>query len=114
MKQLETQVKSKGFVFEILERTEFAAIQSQKCQDSGRLVAYEVFRINKNEERQISGVKIAASESRPSNEQFGTSAWCYSLSGTTQEQAYARAMQAYRELCARIEKQMEEKQNQAA
>lgn len=107
MKQLEPQVQSKGFVFEIIERTEFAAIQSQKCTVSGKLVAFEVFRIGKNEEREISGVKIAASESRPGNEAFGTSAWCYSVSGTTEAAALERAMKHYREFCQQIENKLQ-------
>lgn len=98
MKQLETQVQSKGFVFQIIERSEFNVIQSQKDQQSGVLLAYEVFRINKNAERAIAGVTIAAAEARPGNEQFGSTAWCYSLSGSTEESALAKAKAKFAEL----------------
>lgn len=110
MKQLEPIIKSKGFTYEILERSEFNAIQSQKCNDSGQLVAYEVFRINKNQERVISGVTIAASEGRPSDEQFGTSAWCYAVFSTDGTSALAKAKAKFQEL----EQKQSDKLNQAA
>lgn len=98
MKQLETQVRKQGFTYELVERTEFTALYSQKCQESGMLVAFEVFRINKNPERVIAGVTIPASESLPSNEQFGTSAYCYSLSGGSLHSALTKAKAKFAEL----------------
>lgn len=94
MKPLADTYKKNGYIFHLVERDGDVAIYSQNDPDSGKTVAYEVFEVQKNEERVISGVSIPASESVPSNESWGKKGYTlWSL-----ELAHARK----REIIARI------------
>lgn len=73
MKPLEQIFRKNGFDYQQVWRDEDYAIYEQ--WDGEKLIAYEVFKTNKNEAREIAGVAIAASESVPGNKQWGTNAW---------------------------------------
>lgn len=50
----------------------------ERCSDHRVRKHYEVCIVQKNSAREIAGVKIAASESLPGNEQWGVAGWTFS------------------------------------
>jgi hypothetical protein len=73
MKTLATVFRKQGFDYTQLRRTGDIAVYEQS-QD-GKLIAYEVFEVQKNEAREIAGVLIPASESVPGNNSWGKTAY---------------------------------------
>ena len=77
MKPLAKTFSKNGFTYEEVIRQGDIAIYKQRLRPGAGELAFEVFRVNKNEERKMGGAVIPAAESGPSNEQFGASAWSY-------------------------------------
>ena len=75
MKTLKTELRKSGFTYVQMQRNEFKAMYSQYCPDAKRIIAYEVFLIQSHTGYTIAGVYIEPSESYPSNERFGITAW---------------------------------------
>ena len=75
MKKLAEKYNKNGYQFELVERTGDVAIYSQHLEN--RIVAYEVFEVQKYQERIIAGKIIPASEATPSNEQWGIKGYTY-------------------------------------
>jgi hypothetical protein len=71
MIQLANTYKKNSYEFNLIERDGDVAIYEQIDPDTKQRVAFEVFEILKWPDREISGVKIAAREGTPSNEQWG-------------------------------------------
>jgi len=98
MKKLEEKIKKYGNVLTQVKRSENNAIFALVCGDTERLLGYEVFRIQKNKAFEIQGNIMAASESIPSSEQFGSTAWYYSIFSDNPEGALSRAIAKFEEL----------------
>jgi hypothetical protein len=62
-----------GFDYQLVDRKEDVCIYSQS--DEGKLIAFEVFKVNKNPDREIFGKHYEASESVPPTTQWGTNAF---------------------------------------
>lgn len=73
MKQLPEQFRKNTYNYIQVWRDEDYAIYRQ--EDAGKFVAYEVFKINKNKEREIAGQVFPPSETVPPDTQWGTNAW---------------------------------------
>jgi hypothetical protein len=73
MKKLELEYKKNGFTYQQVFRDDVTAIYSQSDEEG--VIAYEVFKINKNEEREIFGKVFPASESVPPTTQWGNNAY---------------------------------------
>lgn len=71
MKILGDKYKKNGYEFTLIERTGQVAIYSQIVPETGRLIAFEVFEVQKYPEKIIAGKIIPAFEATPSNEQWG-------------------------------------------
>ncbi|HMT75797.1 MAG TPA: hypothetical protein PKA77_17115 [Chitinophagaceae bacterium] len=87
MKILELQYKKNGYDHRQIFRQDDIAIYETTTPESGRVIGYEVFIIQKNKSRVIAGQQIAASESTPSNEQWGKSGWTHWLKSAAMEKA---------------------------
>lgn len=72
MKQLSNNYRKNGYEFNIVQRNGDVAIYSQHSQETGQIIYYETFIVQKNKERTIAGKLIPSSESSPSNEQWGS------------------------------------------
>ena len=72
MKQLASNYSKNGYDFNLVSRNGDVAIYSQHDKETGQLLYYEVFIVQKNKERTIAGNIIPASESSPANEQWGS------------------------------------------
>lgn len=77
MKILELQFKKNGYDHRQIFRQDDIAIYETATPESGRVIGYEVFIIQKNKSRVIAGRQIDANESTPSNEQWGKFGWTY-------------------------------------
>jgi hypothetical protein len=75
MKPLPKTYFKNGYQFNQVDRTGDVAIYSQSLDS--KIIAYEVFKVQKLKERHINGGKIEAREACPSNEQWGTRGWTY-------------------------------------
>lgn len=73
MRPLPLEFRKNTFHYKQILRNETHAVYAQI--DNGDVIAYEVFKINKNREFILHGNVIQASESVPSNEQWGVKAW---------------------------------------
>lgn len=77
METLNTTIRKNGFVYELIERSEYFAIYAQYIEDE--IIAYEVFRIKIQKPRvgKFAGVEIQFVEKElfPSNEDFGYTAF---------------------------------------
>lgn len=73
MKPLAKEFRKNTYDYFQVWRDDTYAIYRQ--MDASKIVAYEVFKINRNEEREMMGNLIAASESVPPTTQWGTNAW---------------------------------------
>jgi len=93
MKPLEKTIKKNVFIYEQLNRNDVYAIYAQFY--NGDLIGHEVFKINKYQEREISGVKIEAHEAMAGDNQFGITAW-------STGRDYNNALNKYNDLCLKI------------
>ena len=74
IKELAKTFSRKGVAYAHVETGE--AYMIYRCELAGSYW-FEVFQRRINEDRQIAGVDIPASEAFPSDEAFGKWAWCY-------------------------------------
>lgn len=72
-RKLKERFNRRGFDYRLVKRSEHIAMFEQWAD--GRLHAYEVFRIQRNDARVIGGKAVAASESPPSDEMWGKRGW---------------------------------------
>lgn len=75
MRTLATEYRKNSYDFKQVSREGGIAIYEQIDPDTKKIVAYEVFEVQKNASRVIAGVTIEAGESTPSNEQWGKSGY---------------------------------------
>lgn len=75
MKSLADQYKKNGYLFNKIARIHDVAIYEQLDPETNRRVAFEVFEVQKNQERIIAGKTIEAGESVPGSEQWGIKAF---------------------------------------
>lgn len=75
MKILSDQYKKNGYLFNKVARIKDVAVYEQLDPETGRRVAFEVFEVQKNQERVIAGKTIEAGESVPGSEQWGIRAY---------------------------------------
>lgn len=75
MKKLLPTYRKNSYDFALIGREGDIAIYSQS--DNGRIIAYEVFEVQKYSGRVIKGQKITASESSPKNEDWGRKGFTY-------------------------------------
>lgn len=78
MKTLPLLLVRKKFLYEQVERSNKAAIYSQK-NEKGTLLAYEVFKVKKLNSYTLAGITFEESEPFPHDEAFGLWAWCVSV-----------------------------------
>ena len=67
MKKLGDKYKKNGYEFTLIERTGQVAIYSQIVPETGRLIAFDVFEVQKYPEKIIAGKIFPAFEATPSN-----------------------------------------------
>ena len=75
MKQLESNYKKYGYNFRQIEREGDIAIYEQSDPETGKVYAFEIFIIQKNEASEIFGNSVEARESVPSTEKWGKEAF---------------------------------------
>ena len=68
---MQLEYKKNGNHHRQIFRLNDIAIYEMKSPETGRILGYEVFEVQKNKERIISGIVIPASEATPGNEQWG-------------------------------------------
>lgn len=74
--RLTNTVRKNGFVYQLLDRTEYSAIYEQiDPVHNNKVVGYEVFKILIQNERKFEGKIFPSRERFPSNEDFGKTAW---------------------------------------
>ena len=91
---LKERFNRRGFDYRLVKRSEEVAMYEQWADD--RLHAWEVFRVQRNDARTIGGKTVAASESPPSDEQWGRKGWTL-LSREAAEARYEAAHAALEE-----------------
>jgi hypothetical protein len=62
-----------GFDYQLIDRKEDVCIYAQS--DEGKLIAFEVFKVNQNPDREMFGKAYEASESVPPTTQWGSNAF---------------------------------------
>ena len=97
MKLLAQQYIKKKIIFDLVERSDKAAIYCQNY--NGEVLAYEVFKIKQALPHTISGIEFPAMELFPSDESFGVWAWSYGNYGDLSK-ALVRAQNKYAQLNA--------------
>jgi hypothetical protein len=76
MKLLSEKIKRSGYTYELLKRTDKAAIYKQIPDEvESTKVYYEVFKIRISKAKVMFGVELPEKEKFPSDEDFGKSAW---------------------------------------
>jgi hypothetical protein len=88
--------RKNGFDFRQVTRAGNVAIYEQS--DEGKFIAFEVFEIRQQGEREFNGTKIEAMERCPSNEEWGTNAF----SVRTKEAAIKRANEIIQRIRERV------------
>lgn len=89
MKPLEKKYNKNGFAYELVDRQGDVAIYSQTLPETGKIIAYEVFEVMKNKEREIAGKIIGAGESVPNIKQWGAYAFTvYDLEAAKLKQGF--------------------------
>ena len=73
MKQLPQTLTRKKFIYEQIQRSDKAALYSQKEGD--KILAYEVFKVRKLNSYVLAGITFEESEAFPHDEAFGLWAW---------------------------------------
>ena len=81
MKVLAEKIKRSGYTYELLKRTDKAAIYKQiPDEPESKNIYYEVFKIRISKAKVMFGVELPEKEKFPSDEDFGRSAWaCVTL-----------------------------------
>lgn len=95
MKQLPQTLVRKKFIYEQVQRSDKAALYSQKEGD--RILAYEVFKVRKLNSYVLAGITFEESEAFPHDEAFGLWAWSISVFSDL-ERALKRAEDIYTKL----------------
>lgn len=81
VKPLPQEQKKNGLLYTLVKKGVKAAIYKVTSPDTGRVVAYETFKIKITPARAVFGVDYPAFETFPGNEVFGTWAWCFGCPG---------------------------------
>lgn len=77
-KPLPTEFTSKGFIFKQIRREGDIAIYKRwKEKHNEKCAHFEVFEIQKYQEREMCGIKIEAKEAVPTNELWGKKGFTY-------------------------------------
>lgn len=82
MKILGSQFNRQGFIYELVARDGDIAVYSQRSKsigtkDLGKVVGYEVFKVQSHDGLFIHGVWIEPSEYIPSNAEWGQKGWSF-------------------------------------
>lgn len=75
MKKLDKEITKKVYSFRQLWRNNTHAIYEQVCKSRDVVVAYEIFKIGIQQEREFNGKRFEHMEKYPSPSQFGKTAW---------------------------------------
>jgi len=78
MKRLDVEIKMRGFTYKLLRRGERVALYSQFCDDSGKLVGYEMFEIPTRPPETFKGKEYPAREVYPPTSRWGRNAFTLS------------------------------------
>lgn len=75
MKELSKQYRKYGYTFDQVKREGDVCIYSQKNEESGKIVGYEVFEIQKKQAFEMNGHSYEASEAVPNSAKWGECAF---------------------------------------